>query len=383
MSRKSVAVLDVRSSEIAVVIGERGVNNTFIFKANKTESYDGYDETGTFYDEENFTECILKAISSVEQTCGERIRELYVGVPGGFTQVISKEGNIGFPKKRKITQKEIDALFASSVEEVEGYRMIRATSMIYITSDNRRVVDPIGLHATSLSGLISYFYCSDYFTQTLESIFAKARIDLFYLPTQLAMANYLIPAETRDEYALLLDCGFLSSTICVVLGGGLMAQETFWVGKVHVIGSIMQAFGLSYEAAYQLAVGANLYVKDGGTTEFEFGGEHYEIDAAKLAEAVKEGMDTVCEAISGFLEDCSGRELDFKPLYFTGEGFADIRGAREHITNRISRVAEPLAPKLPYYNKLSMSSRVALVDMAYEDNRRRGLRYRLFNTFGG
>ena len=382
MNHGRVAVLDIRSSEVSVIVGARGVNNTFVFNASHTESYYGY-EDGKFYDADQLSDVIFRAVSAVEKTIGERIRSLYVGVPGEFVRVIPKERTVGFPRKRKISEREINALFESGKAELKGYRFIRATSMIYITSDNRRVVDPIGLHATSLSGLISYFYCSDYFTQTLESIFAKARIELFYLPTQLAMANYLIPAETRDEYALLLDCGFLSSTICVVLGGGLMAQETFWVGKVHVIGSIMQAFGLSYEAAYQLAVGANLYVKDGGTTEFESGGEHYEIDAAKLAEAVKEGMDTVCEAISGFLEDCSGRELDFKPLYFTGEGFADIRGAREHITNRISRVAEPLAPKLPYYNKLSMSSRVALVDMAYEDNRRRGLRYRLFNTFGG
>lgn len=382
MNHGRVAVLDIRSSEVSVIVGARGVNNTFVFNASHTESYYGY-EDGKFYDTDQLSDVIFRAVSAVEKTIGERIRSLYVGVPGEFVRVIPKERTVGFPRKRKISEREINALFESGKAELKGYRFIRATSMIYITSDNRRVVDPIGLHATSLSGLISYLYCSDYFTQTLESIFAKARIELFYLPTQLAMANYLIPAETRDEYALLLDCGFLSSTICVVLGGGLMAQETFWVGKVHVIGSIMQAFGLSYEAAYQLAVGANLYVKDGGTTEFEFGGEHYEIDAAKLAEAVKEGMDTVCEAISGFLEDCSGRELDFKPLYFTGEGFADIRGAREHITNRISRVAEPLAPKLPYYNKLSMSSRVALVDMAYEDNRRRGLRYRLFNTFGG
>ncbi len=29
MGRKSVAVLDIRSSELAVIIGERGVNNTF------------------------------------------------------------------------------------------------------------------------------------------------------------------------------------------------------------------------------------------------------------------------------------------------------------------------------------------------------------------
>ena len=42
MRRKSVAVLDVRSSEITAVVGERGVNNTFIIKSKYSCAYDGY-----------------------------------------------------------------------------------------------------------------------------------------------------------------------------------------------------------------------------------------------------------------------------------------------------------------------------------------------------
>ena len=123
MSRKSVAVLDIRSSEIAVFVGERGVNNTFVFKASKTEPYYGY-ESGAFYDEADLSEAVYKAVSAVEQICGERIRELYIGVPGEFTDVVPKEQNIGFPKKRKISQKEIDALFESGAEKREGYRVL-------------------------------------------------------------------------------------------------------------------------------------------------------------------------------------------------------------------------------------------------------------------
>ena len=41
MAGKSIAVLDIRSSEVAVFVGERGVNNTFVFKASTTESDGG------------------------------------------------------------------------------------------------------------------------------------------------------------------------------------------------------------------------------------------------------------------------------------------------------------------------------------------------------
>lgn len=383
MGRKSVAVLDVRSSEIAVFIGEKGINNTFIFKASKTESYYGY-ENGSFYDEKEVSEAVLKAISGVEQTYGERIRELFIGVPGEFVYVEPKEQDIGFPKKRKITQKEIDALFESGAEKKEGYRVIRATSMIYTTSDNRRVIDPVGIAASSLSGVLSYFYCSEYFAGFMESIFKNMKITLHFLPTEFAMASYLIPSETRDEYALFLDVGFLSSSLLVLLGNGVLAQETYWAGRGQIAVLLMEKLKLPYEVAIALLSRANLFAKDvTGTSEFNYHGVSYEIPSAEFIEIVKEGLDELCEKVGAFLETCSGRELDYKPLYVSGEGLTDIRGALEHISKRIDRVCEQLAPDLPYYNKPAMSSRVALMSMAQEDRRDGGILNRILNVFGG
>ena len=383
MGRKSVAVLDVRSSEVAVFLGERGINNTFVFKASKTEPYDGYQD-GVFYDTDNLSQAVFRALSSVEQTCGERIKRLYVGVPGEFLKVVPKERDIGFPSKRKIGQKELDALFESGREELQGYRFIRATSMIYVTADNRRIVDPTGLSASGISAVLSYFYCTKYFAATLELMFSGQKITLGFLPTQLAMANYLIPSETRDEYALFLDAGFLSSTVSVLLGNGILAQKTFWVGKAQIAVRLMKRFSVPYEAAVMLLSKANLFLRDDAPSrEFLFRGAAYEIAPAALVEEIKDGLDEICEAVGGFLEECSGKELDYKPLYISGEGVNEIRGALEHISKRLNRVCEQLVPDLPYYNKPSMSSRIGLVDMAYEDNRKRNFIFRLLNGFGG
>lgn len=372
MAAKSVAVLDVRSSEVAVFVGERGVNHTFVFKASKTEPYGGY-QGGEFYDVNELAEAVKRAFSAVEQTCGAKIKTLYVGVPGEFTKVVPREQSIGFPKKIKIGSKELDALYESGEEELKGYRSIRATSMIYTTADDRRVADPTGLSSTGLKGAFSYFYCTEYFAKTIEKIFSERSLTLRFLPAQLAMGVYLISPETRDECALFLDVGFLSSTICVMLGGGVLLQETFWAGHGQIAVRLMQRFRIPYEAALALLQRANLYLKqDARSKEFLFQGVSYEIAADKLIEEVKAGLDELCEKISGFFEECAGIELDLKPLYISGEGLDGIRGATEHISKRLNRVCEQLAPNLPYYNKPSMSSRIALMDMAYEDQRRVG-----------
>lgn len=383
MGRKSVAVLDIRSSEVSVIVGERGVNNTFVFKAIRSEEYDGYDESKFLY-QAKLADAIVKCITSVEQICGERIMELYVGVPGSFTRVVPKEQLIGFPKSRVIGQKEINALFESGKKAPKGYRFIRATSMIYVTADDRRVIDPVGLSSTSLSGVLSYFYCSDYFAKTMERIFADMQIELHYIPTQLAMATYLIPSETRDEYSLLLDVGFMSTTLSVLLGNGILAQRTYFEGKGQIAVHLMERFSLSYETSLSLISKANLFTKSSGAKmEVNDQGTTIELDVDEFIEAIKVGLDKICEKISAFLDECSGQELDVKPLYVTGEGLAEIRGALEHISKRVSRVCEQLAPDLPYYNKPAMSSRIALVDFAYEDHRKQGLFYKLIKKFGG
>jgi len=383
MADRYVAVLDIRSSEIAVFYGVRGINHTFVFKASATEAYDGYQD-GAFYDVEALTAAVRRAVNSVEQVCGEKLRSLYIGVPGEFTRVEPKEQELSFSKKRRIGSKEISTLFENGKESLDGYRLIRVAAMIYETADKRRVVNPEGLYSTGLSGILSYFYCSEYFAETMETIFEGTKLQLHFLPTQFAMATYLIPAETRDEYALFLDVGFLSSTICVVLGGGILVQRTFWAGEGQIVARLMQAFRLPYDVAAALLARSNLFIKkETGNKEFTYGGMVYTIPVKRFIEEVKAGLDDLCEEVGAFLEECSGKELDYKPLYVSGEGLNGIRGALEHMSKRLSCMCEQLSPDLPYYNKPAMSSRIALVDMAYEDDRKGGSLYRFFKLLGG
>ena len=381
MAGKSVAVLDIRSSEIAVFVGERGVNRTFIFKASKTERYEGYAE-GVFLKPEGLLRAVKSALATVEQICGEKFKTLYIGVPGDFIDIVPRQQELSFSKRTKISQREIDMLFDSGKEKRDKYRLIRVTSMIYITSDNRRVANPVGVVSDGLKGVLSYFYCSEYFASTIENIFADKKIKLRFLPTQFAMGAYLIPPETRDECAVMLDVGYLSSTICVLLGNGVAAQQSFWVGQGQIAVRLMEKFHLSYDAALALLTRSNLYLKkEAENREFTFRGKTYDIPAALLVSEVKAGLDDICEKVSLFMEACATKELDSKPLYVTGEGLEGIRGALEHMSRRLNTVCEQLFPQLPYYNRPSMSSRIALIDMAYEDNRLGGSIFR--NIFGG
>ena len=58
-----------------------------------------------------------------------------------------------------------------------------------------------------------------------------------------------------------------------------------------------------------------------------------------------------------------------RPLLITGEGIKTVRGAAEHISGRLERKVEVIAPKIPYYDKPAFSSVLSLLDTALSDER--------------
>ena len=180
MNRRSVAVLDVESSEVTVIIGERGVNNTFVFKGMKTEKYDGFADA-EFFDSEKLSRAVSEALRCVELSCNDKIKEIYVGVPGEFLKVVTMRHMTSFPKKRRISLQDVKNLYHDGFTCGEaGYSLIKQSNVYYVTSDKRRTIDPVGMVSDSLEGYLSYFLASDRFIGTLRNILEEYGVVWFY-----------------------------------------------------------------------------------------------------------------------------------------------------------------------------------------------------------
>ena len=104
MLKDCVAVLDIQSSHIDVVIGEKGVNNTFIFRARESVEYYTFFD-GAFYDIKVLEEKISKLfLDIIEKNDISKITTCYVGVPGEFFKVTTTNFRIAFNKARRITE---------------------------------------------------------------------------------------------------------------------------------------------------------------------------------------------------------------------------------------------------------------------------------------
>lgn len=370
MRSKSAAVLDVSSTTVTAVVGNRGVNNTFIVKNQFKSSYDGYAE-GELLDIHSFISAVTEVVSGVV-SASSGIKTFYVGVPGEFLRLINSDKVLSFSSAKKISNADCRTLVEKSAPgDSEKWRTIKHSCLYYVLSDKRKVIDPVNCLSDSVQGKFCFFQCKNSFIGCLMDAFKnfKSIVSVNLIPTPLAQALYLIEPEKRDECAVLFDFGAISSTYSVICGNGLLYSESFSLGVGHLAVYLMEELDIPYDVAMHFLTTVNLNAKDrlSSKAECEYEGEIYEFALPELRLKIRECLDGICETIEECRNSFSIRNQEGKPLYITGEGALSVRGAIEHISGRLVKNVEIVAPKLPYYDNPRYSSLFSLLDMALSD----------------
>jgi cell division ATPase FtsA len=392
MRVESVAVLDVRSYEVTFFLGYKGVNDTFVFCGSHTEKYEGYSTEG-FFDVDSFRRAVVASITSVRQNYEGVIGEIYVGVPSAFVSVKTKGHTASYRSKRKISSQDVSALYDSGLNELlASETCIRKSNMYFTLGDNQKYFhakDLYGVPTSLLKGALCYYFIGDAFLQSTTGVLKDLGFDcVHFLPSTLAQALYLLPETRREGYAFLLDVGFLTTSISVVYGNGIVHGETFDFGEGAILVAIMNEFGVEYEVAQEILHTANI---SGGNVpkEYTWMGETSErvFSVQKINDVIKCSLDLLCEKVEEFFakyyKEKSAAILTVNPISITGEGIGNICGATEHISRQLNRMTEIVVPDLPYYDKPNCSSRLALLNMAISDREKGGWFNKLKLTFGG
>lgn len=370
MRKKSVAILDIRSLEITAVVGEKGVNNTFIIKSKYSCTYDGYAE-GDMVDVDSFYSAVNNVVKSTIAAFGG-IKTFYVGVPAEFTKVVQADKIMSFQSAKKITSDDCEYLAGMSMpEEEKDYRTVRHSCMYYVLSDKRKVIDPVGSVSDSLRGKFCFYQCSNKFINYVSNAFKNISSvkDIKLIPSVFAQAIYLVPPEQRDEYAVLLDIGYISSSYSVICGNGIAFCEAFSVGIAHLAVYLMTELDVPFDVAVSFLTQLNLNAKEtlGGVIECIYEGQEYKYSTIILRDKVREGLDGICETVEECIQGFKGKNFENKTMLITGESIKTVRGTVEHISNRLVRNVEVVAPSVPYYDKPQFSSLLSLLYTALTD----------------
>ncbi len=367
MFHKSVAVLDIRSSVVTAAVAERGVNHTFVIKSKFSCEYDGFAEN-ELLDFDNFSQAITTVIRDTVSALNKPIKKLYVSVPGEFLSLVCVDKTLSFSSAKTIKNADVNNLLLSAIpQDVSGFTCIKSGSVYYTLSDKRRTVEPVGEMSESLQAKLCFYLAKNTFIGQVVSVLEgiDSRIKPIFVPEIQAQTQYLLAPEQRDKYAVLFDLGYISSTFSVVYGNGVVYSESFSLGVGHLAFLLSSELDIPYDVALGLLEKVNLNASDrqDNKVEYTLNGQIKTLSSALLREKLRFGIDGLCETIEECVSGYAGN-LDGKTLFITGEGVNVIRGTAEHISARMERDVQTIAPNLPYYDKPQLSSLFSLLNVA-------------------
>ena len=76
--------------------------------------------------------------------------------------------------------------------------------------------------------------------------------EIDFISSSLAEALYLTEPEMRDNGLILIDCGYITTSVSLIKGDGLIALKAFSMGGGHITGDLCQCLKLSFTQAENL-----------------------------------------------------------------------------------------------------------------------------------
>lgn len=373
MARKNIAVLDFGSSRVSVMIGERGVNKTFDIRGFGEKQYAGFMD-GEFLEPENLMCDVQQALACAENNARCKITHLYVGVPAEFCVVAIKKARTEFKKKRRVTESDIENLFdeADDFSSSPNHTVINRAPVFYSLDDGRKIIEPKGKVSLSLAGTLSFILCEKSFIAKVQQILAPlhiAHIDFF--SEQLCECLFLIEPEDRDRCAILVDSGYLTSSVSLVMGDGLINLNSFSLGGGHIVADLCDAFGLNVEQAEELKrqVSLNTQPQPEDFIQIKNGSGVVDIKVKEAQQVVLARVNQLARMIKKSLDGCSFEYPDYIPILLTGGGVSYIPGARDIITQVTERDTQIAKPQVPQLQEPERSSILGLLDLALKQNK--------------
>ena len=378
---QEVVVMDIGSSRIRMLVVEKPNNGIYSVKHIVEVAYDGHFE-GEWVDGDSTAAAIAHAIAKTRDYT--KIRRLFVGVPGAFCMVKTGSNGVSFAKRRKVERADLEGLFqkANPFANDPTYVVLNRSSIYYETDAGKKVVDPEGMPTSELTGKLSFVACKRAMVDYLDQVLHRHGInDIVYTCGIYAEMMCLFEPTVRDSgMVLMVDAGYLSSTVALMRGDGLYNMCSFSCGSGVICAWMQEVFELSFEAAvelydkidlsYQPREGESYTVRnvgeDGVTRELHISIEKAQAfmneAIAHFAGFVQMGMQTFSEPMNNMVS-----------MYLTGGAFM-IHGAADCFGKKMGRYIKVAVPTMcPEYKQACCSGYIGLAHFAFqhEESKRR------------
>ncbi|MDR0850213.1 MAG: hypothetical protein LBN07_01880 [Christensenellaceae bacterium] len=366
--KEEVAVLDFGSERITVVIGTRDVNNTFRVMGSGEAEYAGFMD-GEFLEIQELKLAMGMAISNAEGNSKTEIKELFIGVPTEFLFCVCKNVGQNYPKARTIKQRDIDELFfrASDFSKYNTHSVINQSAVYYVLDDGQAVTNPIGQVTSKLNACLSYILVEKGFIDLINGFVRDLGLSrVTYISSDLAQMQYLFDEDERERYVIMVDVGYITTSVCLIKGSGMLSMSSFSMGGGHITADLSECLKISFSEAEALKrkIVLSIEPKLKDVYEVMVDGNVVPINAKNANDIVRARIDIIGAGISKSLSVCKYEYPDYIPISLTGGGLNYLKGAKDYLGKVMGKAVEPVNISDPNIDKPHLSSVLGLLDAA-------------------
>lgn len=356
MPKTTVAVLDIGSSKITVMVALKGVDTSFKVLGVGEAEYSGFYD-GKFIDESELKYAIGLAISNAAKNSGCEIKKLYVGIPAEFCFCSVENVSIDFPKRKKITDTDVYDLYekANSLKTDRDVMLLKASTIEYKLDHEIVCNDIRQAKAYTISANISLIYVYSDIINNLNKCFEELDVELVeYKSSAYVESKYLI----ENENDVLVDCGYLTTSVTAVRNKSLVMLSSFSLGGGYITADLFEGFKLKYSNAESLKRNLVLDFKPKMTDTYEI--ENVKHSAQDVNAIANYRLGQLAKTINKALE--KNKIENVNKILLTGGGISYLKGVSTCLSNLLQKPVDIVAPPVVLLNKPHMSSILGLLD---------------------
>ncbi len=360
-----IAILDVTSKSVVSLIGAKSAPGLFSVKADVEENYSGFGG-GNWFDKDDLMQAVSYVLKTAKRQSKTHARTLHISVPSEFLSVQTVDVQISLDRSRRIVDEDIKFLIAKgdtfssqdyvSISEIPMYFQVDDSDLLFADVRNKR--------AKVVKSRISYVLCDREYVDIFESL----AIDAGYKRTKFvsstwSMALGLLESEQRDDGFMLINTDYLTTSVMLGSGDGIIDLKSFSLGGGHIAGDIYSSLEIPFDIAEYAKDVVDLNLEYSADSVLYSKGE-LSVLAKQVAEIVRCDVETIAETV---LKIKKNYEFDLPytmPIYITGESVACVRGAVKVFSEIFDRKVEVVSPNMPNYSENKHSSKIALLKVA-------------------
>ena len=366
--KTTVAAIDFGTSKIVALVAETSGRQRCDIIGAGTAIYDGYLE-GRWNAPDLLNDAISEALRAAEEQSHARIKEVYVGVPGDFSQVRTVEVKVELQgADPRVTEKNISDLFDKAMEELGDIRgsIIHRSPAWFIVDDGKKTLEPAGMRGFELRGMISFVIADQFFLEDVQERFRSLGVSVTgCLSTPVGQAMLFLPDDERDRSAVLVDVGYLTTEVMAVQGDAIVNLKNIPMGGGHIAADLAYGLEVNLNVAEQIKR-AYVYGLSAGQSTFEGtdqAGNSKTFTREQVEEVLEPRAEEICEAIKKAIDESGLKMGKWSPVYLTGGGLAINRGGREYLAAKLGRTVRELPRKAVKLSSPAYSSALGLLDL--------------------